>query len=219
MSMLYEMKTTVVAYAQKMSQDRLVTGTSGNISCINSEQELVAITPTGVNYDTLGVEDITILDLNGVCLNGLAPSSEAPMHLAVYRSRKDVQAIVHTHSMFATTFAVLGQTIPAMHYMVTAFGGDHIPITGEYKLFGTVDLAEAAVAAMGTQFKAVLLRNHGALTVGATLAEAYKHAVVLEEMAELYYHTRLAGNPVVLTNEQVVEVQEAIKGYGRQLHI
>ncbi|MCL6599269.1 MAG: class II aldolase/adducin family protein [Alicyclobacillus macrosporangiidus] len=217
MSGIDDLKRAVIAYARKMARDKLVTGTSGNISCLDRENGLVIITPTSVDYDDLEPDQISVLDLDGNQKSGLPPSSETPMHLSIYHHRPGTHAIVHTHSLYATTFAVLGEPIPPIHYMVTALGGEEIPITRSYELYGTDRLAQAAVAAMGDHCNVVLLRNHGAVAVGKNLAEAYKNAVILEEMAQLYFNSKLAGRPVVLTRDQVVEVMTVMKAaaYGQ----
>jgi L-fuculose-phosphate aldolase len=215
MTTIQELKTAIVAYARRMAHDRLVTGTSGNISCFHRSEGLVAITPTGVDYDHLTVNDVSVLDLDGRYDSGLAPSSEVPMHLALYRHRTDIDAIVHTHSLYATTFAVLGEPVLAIHYMVTALGGDKIPVTSCYARYGTDELAQSALEALGTQYRGVLLRNHGVVTIGATLADAYRYALIVEEMAELYYRARAIGHPKPLSDQAIQDVMAAIQHYGQ----
>ncbi|MCL6437608.1 MAG: class II aldolase/adducin family protein [Rubrobacteraceae bacterium] len=219
MSVIVNWKMRVIEYAQKMVREKLVTGTSGNISCIDREHELVVITPTSVDYEKLDLDQISVLDLDGEKKSGLTPSTETPMHLSIYRHRPDINAIVHTHSMYATTFAVLGEPIPPIHYMITVLGGEQIPVTASYELYGTDRLAQAVVAAMGDQYNATLLRNHGVVAVGKSLAQAYKNAVIVEEMSHLYFNARVAGNPITLTKEQVVEVMTSMKAdtYGQPL--
>ncbi|MCY0892715.1 MAG: class II aldolase/adducin family protein [Acidibacillus sp.] len=207
---------TVIDFAQRMVKDRLVTGTSGNISCLLQSGSHIAITPTGVPYHELTVDKMSVVHLSGDHCRGLFPSSETPMHLGIYQGRKDVQAVVHTHSMYATTFAVLGEPIPALHYMIAALGGNEIPVTSHYAQYGTLELAQSAVSAMGDVFSGVLLRNHGAITVGTSVAKAYQHAILVEEMAELYYRTRCIGDPKLLTDQQMNDVFDGFKTYGKQ---
>ncbi|PWI57034.1 class II aldolase/adducin family protein [Sulfoacidibacillus thermotolerans] len=207
----------IVEHAKKLPEDRLVTGTSGNISCRLQRSDLVAITPTGVPYEELTVDHISIIDLTGNRYSGLLPSSETPMHLGIYRARKEVKAIVHTHSIYATTLAVQGLSIPSLHYLVAALGGTEIPITSHYAPFGSEELAHTVVLAMAEKYNGVLLRNHGALTVGHSVEEAYKNSILLEEMAELYYRSLCIGKPTLLTINQMENALEAFKTYGKQI--
>ena len=209
------MKLAVLMCAQKMIADRLVTGTSGNVSCIDRDQGLLAITPSGVDYDAMQVSDISVVDLKGVHHSGGIPSTETPLHLAIYRKRGDVATIVHTHSMYATSFAVLGEPILAIHYMVAALGGNHIPVTPKYALFGTDDLAQQVIATLSTQYRGTLVRNHGVVTIGETVQEAYKLAVIVEEMAELYFHASSLGTPHILSAGAMDKVRCSLKKYGQ----
>jgi len=214
-SEMEDYKQQIVEFGRKMLHDQLVRGTSGNLSVIDRNAGIVAITPTGTNYEYLSSEQVTVLTMTGERLAGHAPSSEYSMHLAIYRARDDVRAIVHTHSMYATSFAVHGKPIPAIHYMITMMGGAQIPITPHYELYGTEALAKSAVKTLGRTYHATLLRNHGVITTGATLAEAYQRAVVVEEMAELYHHALAIGEPVLLTEKEIRLVSSKIAQYGK----
>ncbi len=207
---------SIIHYANRLPIDQLVTGTSGNISCLLSSRTHLAITPTGVEYGELTEDKISIVSLDGHHDGGFLPSSETPMHLEIFRNRPEVQAVVHTHSMYATTFSVRGVSIPALHYMIAALGGNQIPITSHYEPFGTKELARTVVNALDEKYKGVIMRNHGALTVGSTVAEAYKNAVILEEMAELYYRTLTIGEPTLLSTEQMEHVLHEFQTYGKQ---
>ncbi|MDI3317607.1 MAG: class II aldolase/adducin family protein [Bacillota bacterium] len=208
-----ESRRRVAEFSRRMLHDRLVAGTSGNISAIDEASGLIAITPSGVDYERLAPESITLLDRDGRVVEGdLEPSSETPMHLHIYRRRPETRAIVHTHSMYATTLAVLGRGIPVMHYMVLLLG-DSVPVA-EYAVYGSEQLAENAVRALGAERKAVLLANHGAVTVGGSLDEAYRNALLLESMAELYWRAVLAGEPRLLSEAEVEEASRQLKGYG-----
>lgn len=215
MSEIEDYKQQIVEFGRNMLHDRLVRGTSGNLSIIDRNAGIVAITPTGTNYEHLSREQVTVLTMNGERLAGHAPSSEYSMHLAIYRARDDVRAVVHTHSIYATSFAVHGKPIPAIHYMITMMGGAQIPITPHYELYGTEALAKSAVKTLGRTYHATLLRNHGVITTGSTLAEAYQRAVVVEEMAELYHHALAIGEPVLLTEKEVRLVSSKIAQYGK----
>ena len=172
------------------------------------------MTPSGIDYEELEPGDVVLVDANGEILEGsLGPSTETPMHTGIYRARADVGAVVHTHSIYATTLACLGWTIPPVHYMLTTLSEDgRIPLA-LYTTYGTEELANYAADALGESRNACLLQNHGTITVGSGPEEAFSRTVVLEEMAEIYYRTRAVGEPVLLTPEQVGEVAAKISGY------
>jgi len=189
----------------------LVRGTSGNVSIRRGEA--VAVSPTGVPYPELTPAAVPVLGLDGSPLDGaLAPTSELALHLAIYRARPEVTAVVHTHSMFATVFAVLGEPIPPVHYLLARAGGA-VPLA-PYARYGTVELAEACVRALADG-PAVLLAQHGVVTVGADLATAMAAAEAVEYVAELAWRARLAGQPRILDAEQLAAAAEAFRGYGQ----
>lgn len=208
-----ESRRQVTEFSKRMLHDRLTSGTSGNISKIDEQSGLIAITPSGVDYEILTPEMIILVDQNGEIAEGkFEPSTEMPMHLHIYRNRPDVRAIVHTHSMYATTLSVLRRKIPVMHYMVLPLGGP-VPLA-EYAVFGSQQLAENVVRALGTNNKAVLLSNHGAVTVGGSLEEAYRNALLLEHMAELYWRTLVVEEPRLLTKTEIEEAKAKLADYG-----
>ena len=205
----------VAAVAWRLVSSGLVTGTSGNVSARTGEGD-VLITPSGLSYEFMDPESIVLVDLGGDVLKGsLAPSSETPMHTGIYKARQNVEAVIHTHSRYATTLACLGWPIPPVHYMLTTLGPDGRVPLAPYALYGTEELAENAAGALGESHYACLLENHGTITVGGSVEEAFASSVVLEEMAELYYHARLAGEPRLLDRERVTEVAAKISGYGQ----
>lgn len=195
-----------------MVERRLSPGTSGNVSA-RAGGGLIAITPTGVDHARLAAADIVLVDAKGAVIEGdLAPSSEVPMHLAVYAARPDVQAVVHTHSEQATTLAVLGEDLPPVHYTL-AFAGRRVRCA-PYERYGTPALAAAALEALG-EANAVLLGNHGVLAVGASTAAALNVAEVVEVVAGYYLRARVVGMPRVLDDEEMTRVMEAFKTYGQ----
>jgi L-fuculose-phosphate aldolase len=197
----------LVAFARRMAGDDLAPGTSGNLSV--RRDGLVAITPSGVAYDRMSPEDICRVRLaDGTpAAPGLRPSTETPMHLAVYRAT-GAGAVVHTHSPYVVALSTVLDELPAVHYAMADLGG---PVrVARYTRFGTGQLAEHAVAAMAGR-NAVILGNHGALCHGPTLARAYDRAVVLEWLARVYWHARLAGHPRTLSEAQLTEVSEAAR--------
>jgi L-fuculose-phosphate aldolase len=200
-------RESLVAYARRMVNDDLVDAMSGNLSL--RAGDLIAITPSGVPYDVMEPADICLVRPgDGGTAAGRRPSTETPMHLAVYRAT-DAAAIVHTHSPFVVALsAVLDDELPAVHYAMAGLGG--LVRVVPYIRFGTPELAEHAVAGLAGR-TAVILRNHGALTYGATLGQAYTRAGTLEWLARVYWHARLAGSPQTLTADQLDEVREATR--------
>ncbi|HEX8093141.1 class II aldolase/adducin family protein, partial [Jatrophihabitans sp.] len=191
----------------------LVRGTSGNVSARDPDSGAIAITPTGLGYAGMRDSDVAVLSLDGAQLDGdLRPTSEVALHLGIYRARPDVGAVVHTHSMFATTFAVLGEQIPAVHYLIVR-AGQSVPVA-PYARYGTAQLADSCVRALGSGF-AVLLANHGVVAVGAGLGAAMAVAEAVEYTAELAWRARQLGVPQVLDADQLAAARAALAGYGQ----
>ena len=209
------LREEVARVAKLLIESGLVTGTSGNVSARTPDGD-VLMTPSGIDYEEMEPGDVVLVDMDGEVLeDSLGPSTETPMHTGIYRARADVGAVVHTHSVFATTLACLGWTIPPVHYMLTTLSEDgEIPLA-PYTTYGTERLAGYAAEALGEDRNACLLQNHGTIAVGDSPGEAFSRTVVLEEMAEFYYRTRSVGEPVLLSPEQVGEVAAKISGYGQ----
>lgn len=143
--LMQEERELVVEYGKKMSAARLSTGTSGNISIYNAEKGLVALSPSGMDYFSTTPEDVVILDLDGKVVDGKRkPSSEWALHTTFYKHKPHARAVVHTHSVYCTTLAVLGEPIRAVHYVIGDAGAAEVPCA-PYQLFGTEALAEAAI--------------------------------------------------------------------------
>ena len=191
----------LVRCARMMADDGLVVGTAGNIS-IRLDDEIV-ITPTSIPFELVERADLCVLDLSGSRLDGRRPSSEAPLHTQIYRTT-DAAAVVHTHSPFATTLACVSDVLPAIHYSIHRFGGDTVPVA-EYERFGSDELADRVALALKDR-RGALLRNHGSVTYGSSLAEAYDLAVLLEWLARIYWQAKQLGEPRLLTADQVEEV-------------
>jgi L-fuculose-phosphate aldolase len=198
-----------------MSDSGLVPTTSGNVSARTPEGD-VLITPSGLPYEDLEPEDIVLVDIEGKVLEGsLEPSSEVPMHTGIYRAKPEVGGVVHTHAPYSTALACLGLEIPPVHYLLAALSEEgRVPLAG-YATYGTEELAGYVSEALGEAHSVCLLQNHGTIAVGETVAEAYTLTEILEEMAELYYRTRLAGEPVILGSERIAEVRAKIANYGQ----
>jgi L-fuculose-phosphate aldolase len=209
--LLEGVRREVAEGARELSAAGLVRGTSGNLSA--RAGDLVAVTPTGVGCRDLGPGQVTVVDLAGAVVAGaLRPSSELPMHLAIYRARPDVGAVAHTHSVFATTFAVLGEELPAVHYLL-AWAGRRVRVA-PYATYGSADLARSCVEVLGRD-GAVLLANHGVVAVGAGVAAALRVAEAVEQTAELCWRARAIGIPMVLPDQALDRVAAAFGAYGQ----
>jgi L-fuculose-phosphate aldolase len=199
---------------RRLELEGLLSTTAGNISA-RVEPELAAITPTAIPYPQIRPEDVVVVDLAGRVVDGeRRPSSELPFHTAVYRARSDVGAVVHTHSPFATTLAVMRRPIPAVHYVIASFGVTEIPVV-EYETYGTGELALRCEQVAATGTNGALLANHGAVAFGPTLERAATLASLLEFLAATYYRALVAGGPVLLPEAEIARVAERYKTHGQ----
>lgn len=207
-----EQRREIVAVARALDDAGLVPSKSGNVSCRVAGGFL--ITPSGVPYRQMEPGQVVALDSSGeVVEGGLRPSSEWPMHAAIYAHRPEVAAIVHTHSPRATALACARFGIPAFHYMIALAGGDIRCMP--YATFGTDELAENAVCGLEGR-RAVLLSNHGVVAVGTSLRDAYAVAFEVENLAGQYLDLKAAGlDPVVLDDEELARVIAKFADYGR----
>ncbi|MFG3125303.1 class II aldolase/adducin family protein [Streptomyces sp. NPDC048201] len=203
----------LVATARRTVADGLVVGTSGNVS--TRVGDTVLVTPTGVPYDRLTPDDITGVDLlGGQVLGTLVPTSELPMHLAVYRTT-DARAVVHTHAVHATAVSTLVTELPPVHYMTCALGG---PVrVAPYATYGTPELAAHMLRALEGR-SGCLLRNHGTITYGDTLAAAYDRTAQLEWMCRLWLTASSVPGltPALLSEAELAEAGERLRGYGQR---
>lgn len=205
----------IIELCLQMNATGLNQGTSGNISAVHNDHML--ITPSGIAYEKLTPEQIAKMpidtdttDFEGPC----KPSSEWHFHRAILQSNRDFGAVIHTHSMFATTLSISRTDIPPCHYMIAAFGGSTVRCA-DYATFGTSDLSDNIVTAMKDR-SACLMANHGMVVAGANLDKAMWAAVELETLSSQYFHANLAGNMVLLPEEEIDIVLEKFKGYGLQ---
>ncbi len=196
---------------REMVEKGLTRGVGGNLSQ-RGDEDHVAITPSGVPYHDIDPADVPVVTTAGERVEGgLTPSTETPMHAMIYRQRPDVGGIAHTHSSYATTFATLGQSIPASHYLVS-YVGPEIPVTG-YEQPGTEALGREAAAALGEEYDACLLRNHGVVAVGSDAGDALESAEMVEFCARVHYQAVSIGDPIVLDEETVAELIEDMAEY------
>ncbi|MGH3647071.1 MAG: class II aldolase/adducin family protein [Micromonosporaceae bacterium] len=206
-----EARAEVVRYSQRLVPDGLVVSTSGNLSV--RAGDLVAVTPSGLEYDQLTPDLVCVCDLDGNQIEGpLKPTSEMPMHLAVY-ANTPYTAVVHTHSTAATAVSTLTDELPSIHYLMGLFGGA-VRVT-EYARFGTRQLADNMVKALDNR-KGCILGNHGTVTVGGNLHQAYTLNLYLEWLCEVWLRARAVGSPRLLSPEEIEEVAQQVAGYGQQ---
>ncbi len=209
-SEISKLRVEVIETARNMKKEGLVKASWGNVSAHVPQSNIVVITPSGLEYDRLKPEDMVVIDLEGKVLEGhYKPSIETPMHTTIYRYRPDVHAIVHTHSPFATAFAVANRELPPFLADQAAVIGGTVEVV-EYATPGTVELAEK-VASFLSEKTAVLLQNHGVVAVGLTLKEAFNVACTVEEAAFVHFIASVIGKPVRLPEKEVLELYKFYK--------
>ncbi|MDR2770671.1 MAG: class II aldolase/adducin family protein [Clostridiales Family XIII bacterium] len=195
-----EMRALILKISKRSYDEKLFAGTSGNLSIYDPDSKIIAITPSGIDYQTMKTEDISLITVDGDILEGPhKPSSEWRMHAAIYRDRADVRAVIHTHSPYATAFSVIREGIPAiLEEMIPHIGGD-VPVS-EFAPAGTEALGTEALKALCRR-RSCLLANHGVLAVGVDIDQAYKSAVYTEDAAKIYAIARNSGAIRVLPAE------------------
>jgi len=206
-------RVAIVAAALELDRLGLNHGSAGNLSMRDADSALV--TPSGVPSRELAPEMIARMKLDGregAYEGPLPPSSEWRFHLDVYRARPDVNAVVHMHSTFATTLATLRREIPAVHYMIAAFGGPTVRCV-DYAPYGTAELSRLVVEGLKER-DGVLLANHGAIVTGGDMRKTMWRAVELEALAQVYYLGSLAGEPAILPDDEIYRTVERFRSYG-----
>jgi L-fuculose-phosphate aldolase len=196
-----DVRERLVGYGVRLLDDGLAVGSAGNLSVRVNDR--VLITPSGIGYQELRPGDICVTGLDGAAQQGpAAPSSELPMHLAVYAAT-DAGAVVHTHSPEVIALSAVHAELPAVHYAIADLGGPVRVVP--YARFGSAGLAAAAAAALDGR-RAAILGNHGAVSYGQTLQQAYDRALLLEWLARVYRLARGHGTPRILTGAELDEV-------------
>ena len=187
--MLEILKAKVVAAAKEADRTGMCKHKSGNFSIYDPETGYMVITPSGVARDVLAAEHICVMDLTGRVVERSAqvkPSSEAMMHVSIYRERKDLRAIVHTHACYSTAFAIMNKPIPPIVYESVYLGKTGTVPVAPYGRAGTVDLAEK-VAVVMKDYDCCQMESHGAVAAGVSMEDAFLKAQYVEEIAEMYY--------------------------------
>ena len=199
-----ELRSQVARLNRALASSGLVKGTSGNVSGRDAVTGEVVIKPSGVLFEELNPESMVILDVDGNVIEGdLKPSVDSASHLHVYRSRADIGGIVHTHSKYATAFAVAGKPLPTTTTTHACLFGDEIPISGLAEI-GEEQIGQAIVAEIGSA-QAILMRNHGVFAVGPDPNTALRHAIYVEESAEATFLAQLLGGPVDELGKEFIE--------------
>lgn len=209
---MYDERTRISELGEELIEKGLANGTMGNLSARRGDR--IAVSPSGTPYEEVTPEAVPIVTMDGEHVEGdVAPSSETPMHRIIYEERDDVGGVVHTHSPYASTFASLNRAITASHYLI-GFAGHEIPVAG-YAEPGSEELGRLAAETLGDDHGAVLLKNHGVMTVGGTLDAAFEVAQMVEYCAQIHYQALNVGEPDILPEEAVDGLIEKFTRYGR----
>ncbi len=210
--LLLDAREQVSHYGRELLRRGLTTSSFGNLSVYVPEAKVMVISPSGLEYDKISPQDVSVVTMDGVVLDGeRKPSSEIDLHRVFYQHDPDIGAVVHTHSTYATLMACLGLPLEPIHYLIAYAGTMEVPCIPYYP-FGTKELAQAAYAAMG-KGRAVLLGGHGLVCIGPDLPFAMDVAEQLEFLAQLCYRAHAVGGGVKLTAKQLESAFEAVKSY------
>ena len=218
MADLAALRREVCDLHRELTRNELVAWTSGNLSARVEGEELMVIKPSGLSYDRLTPESLVVCDFSGAVVEGgLSPSSDAATHGYVYREMPEIGGVAHTHSAYATAWAVRGEPIPCvMTAMADEFGGE-IPI-GPFALIGDEQIGRGIVETLsGHRSRAVLMRAHGVFTVGATARDAIKAAVMCEDVARTVHLARVLGDVVPLDPDDIEALHDRYQNvYGQR---
>lgn len=210
--LLEKERRDVVETCLFMQSNGLIVGTAGNVSIRVDDK--VAISPSGVPYETMTAEDVVVFSMGGERVDGiLEPSSELPLHLSVYRETA-AKAITHNHAPASTALGLVVDEIPPSHYYSAMLGG--IIRVAPYAEFGTDELARNVTDALKDRSGA-LMKNHGAITIGPTVKKAAGLLPILEYVCEIHLRAMATGAPIALLSpEQMADAKAAIADYGKQ---
>ncbi len=205
-----QVREEILYYCRESVRCGLNFNTQGNISVRLAGADAILITPSDVRYDAMTPADMVVVAMDGTVLEGdLLPSTELPVHLAHYRRRPDVQAIVHTESTFVNVLGALGRPIDPVLLNMVLYAKGTIPVM-PFEFSTNADFGRRSAELMGDDVNAVVWANHGLLAVGVSLKLAFKVAVAVEENAEVLHHASLAGVPRVLAYD-AIEVPEGAR--------
>ena len=202
MDSLRAMREKVLEITLRAYGEGLFAGTSGNLSMCDEAKRFVAITPSGIRYETMKADDIMVIDMDGAIVEGPhKPSSEWRMHTIILKRRSDLRAVVHTHSPYATSFAVTGTPVPPILIEMVGFLGGDIPVAG-FELPGSIELGESALRSLEHRH-ACLLSSHGVIAVGQDIDQAFIRAEYVEDAAKIYSLSLQAGKPRLVPEEAI----------------
>ena len=206
------LRTEIVESCRSMNRLGINKGTAGNISVRHGNSFLIS--PTGVAYDKLTPDMVVAMNWDATFEGDVLPSSEWRFHRDILKARSDLNAVVHTHSTYATAVSILGKDIPAIHYAIASAGGPDIRCA-PYEIFGSQELADGVVAAL-TGRRACLMAHHGVVTAHVSVARALALAVSVEELSHQYLKLLPLGEPPRLSQAQIADVLVKFKTYGQQ---
>ena len=210
-----QLQREIISISQEMNKKGINQGSSGNIS-VRYEDGML-ITPSSISYEELTINNIVYMDFNGSIKNlsnrshqnePNRPSSEWNLHAEILKTKSEVNAVMHCHSIYATAIACHQKGIPSFHYMTAICGGEDIRC-GKYATFGTENLALNAIEALEKR-SACLLANHGQLTIGDSLEEAFLLSIEVETLAKIYIKSFQLGNPFILSP---IEMNNVLKKF------
>lgn len=214
--MLEQFRKQIVEIGIQLKEYKLISLTGGNVSGRDEETGLIAITPSGMEYEKLKPEDVAIVNIDGDIIEGnRKPSSDLITHLQIYKARKDINGIIHTHSTYASCFAVLNESIPVVSTTMANEVGGEVPVA-KYAPVASEELGINIIGKIGDQ-KAVLLQNHGVFTFGKDPHHALVAAVMLEDASKVYYLAKAIGEPIRLPEEEIKRANDLFKNvYGQR---
>jgi L-fuculose-phosphate aldolase len=187
-------------------------GSGGNISVKIKDEKIIAITPTSQPCQDLSTDDICLVDYNLKSIeNQLAPSIETAMHLSIYKCRADVKAVIHTHPVFASVLSIINQPIPALFDEIAFEIGDTVEIV-PYAISGSSDLAQNVVGKLDNNCLCYIIQNHGALSLGKDIDQAWKNAELLEKAAQVYYYALTTGRKITALPEDAIAQIDKLRG-------
>lgn len=209
-----DFKKCIVESGKKLENSGLTVETWGNISIRDPETGLVYLTPSAMKYSTIVEDDVVVCRLDGTIVEGhRKPTIETGLHLAIYRNREEVNAVIHTHPMYSMVYATQGKDIPLIIDEAAQAMGDTCKCT-QYALPGSEELADQCEKALGTEANSCLLHSHGAVSVGENMDAAFKVATVLEATARILYMIEATGGkPAGISPENVAVMKDFAKNH------
>jgi ribulose-5-phosphate 4-epimerase/fuculose-1-phosphate aldolase len=204
-----EHKRQVLEVSQALSEQGYFgtkSGSAGNVSVLIEGEEAIAVTPSGRKYGDMRAQDICVVDFDLKRIEATCdPSIEAPMHIAVYKNRRDVNAVIHSHQVYASIFSILNEPIPALFDEVTVAIGPTVDVV-PYGVSGSPQLLENVVGKLDNRCHCYLLQNHGALCVGRNLDKTVTYVELLEKTASIYYRALATGRPITTLPDPLTKV-------------